>query len=350
MSIARMSPAAQRKWSTPRWLWTAMAAAVGLALAFWVCATGVLFGGQSAVGSVEDRGVPAFVSARIAHAALSDADRAVWQSFRTGAAQLIGPGQRFRDDLTTAADNLARIAELDLGGGAGRDALQAVNAQVVTYQGLVEQADASYREGLVPLGLAYLGYASDLLRRSDGLLVSIENIAAYGEDAAHGWRHSAWAGSAAALTTVGLGVALLAVLVHIQVAMARRFRRLLNVPLLAASAVLAGLLVWTTATFFQVDHSLSTAYDTRLPALDRTLESQIVTADTGAKALRDNRSAGEAGGLNVAAAETAQEPLKDELADASDTGGLMAGLPLLTLAVAGLAASGVWFRLREFWR
>ncbi|MFD0683547.1 hypothetical protein [Actinomadura fibrosa] len=323
---------------------------MGLALVFWLAATSVLLGGQDAVGSVEDKGAPAYISARTAHAALSDADRAAWRSFRSGAAQLIGPGQEFRDDLTTAADNLAHIAELDAGGAAGRDLLRAVNAQVVTYQGLVEQADAAYREGLEPLGFAYLTYASDLLHGQDGLLKGIDEIAERDRRSVHEERHSAWFGAAAVSVTAAIGVVLLAVLVYVQVSMARRFRRLVNPPLLAASVVLAGLLVWTLVVFAQVGDALAEAHDRELPGVDRVLQSQIGTADAGSRALRVNRPADQGGGLDVVAVDAAQRPLDARLAAAGDTEGLMAGLPLLTLAVAGLAAGGVWLRLREFWR
>lgn len=346
VSFALAPRAVAKKWSTPRWLWSAMGLSAGLTLVFWVAATTVLVGGQGAVTSVEKRGAPAYISARTAHAALSDADRAAWQSFRSGAAQLIGPGQQFRDDLTTATDNLAHIAELDLGGAAGRDLLRAVNAQVVTYQGMVEQA-ATYREGLASLGLAYLGYASDLLH--GGLLARIDQIAQYDRQAVDDWHGSAWADPVAVLVTGVLGVALLAVLVYVQVSMARRFRRILNPPLLGASVLVLALLVWTTVVFLRVGDAFDDAAGTGLPAVDRALQAQISTADANAGDLRANRDAGQ-GGLDIVAADRAQRPLKARLADAADTEGLGAGLPLLAVAMASLTATGVWLRLREYWR
>ena len=348
VSVALAARAVPRRWSTPRWLWTVLAAAVGLTVLSWLAATAVLVGSRSAVSSVKDDGAPAYVSARTAHAALSDADRAAWQSFRSGAAQLIGPGQQFRDDLTTAGDNLAHLAELDFGGAAGRDLLRAVNAQVVTYQGLVEQADATYREGLEKLGYAYLGYASDLLHGDGGLLSRIDEIARRDLRGIDGERDSAWAGGGLALGTAAIGVVLLGVLGYAQVSMARRFRRLVSLPLAAASAVLVALLVWTSMTFLHVDHAFSDASDRGVAAFDRTVQAQIRGADTGAGALRAGRTAPKGGGLDVAAADQAQRPLETKLSDATDTRGLTAGLPLLSLAVVGLAVVGVWNRLREY--
>lgn len=350
VSFALRFRAAPRKWSTPRWLWTVMALALGMTLLFWAASTAVMVGGGTAVSSVRDRGVPAYVSARTAHAALSDADRAAWESFRSGAAELIGPGQRFRDNLTTAADSLAHIAELDFGGGAERDLLRAVNAQVVTYQGLVEQADATYREGLEVLGYAYLTYASDLLHGEGGLLDRIDEIAKRDLRAVDDRRHSAWGGTAAAIGAAAVGLVLLAVLVYAQVAMARRFRRILNPPLLAASLVLVGLIVWTANAFLHLDRAFDRAWERDLPAFDRVVEAQIGTAQAGASALRAGGPAGQAGGLDVSAVDEARRPLDARLGGAAHGGALTAGLPLLSLAAGGLIFLGVWARLREYGR
>ncbi|TDC69242.1 hypothetical protein E1200_09115 [Actinomadura sp. GC306] len=349
MSFALRFRTDVKNWSTPRWLWSFMALVLGMTFLHWAAATGVLVGGGSAVSSVRDRGVPAYVSARTAHAALSDADRAAWQSFRSGAAELIGPGQRFRDNLTTAGDSLAHIAERDFGGPAERDLLRAVNAQVVTYQGLVEQADATYREGLEDLGYAYLSYASDLLHGDGGVLARIDEIADRDRRAIDQRRHSAWGGTAAALGTALAGFALLAVLVYAQVAMARRFRRVFNLPLLAACLVLLGLVLWAANAFLHLDRSFDRAWQRDLPAFDRVVAAQSGTARAGASALRAGGPVDQAEGLDVTAVDEARRPLDARLTGAG-TGALAAGLPLLSLAVAGLAGLGFWLRLREFRR
>src|SRR5690606_1433397 len=241
--------------------WTVMALALGMTLLFWAASTAVMVGGGTAVSSVRDRGVPAYVSARTAHAALSDADRAAWESFRSGAAELIGPGQRFRDNLTTAADSLAHIAELDFGGGAERDLLRAVNAQVVTYQGLVEQADATYRECLEVLGYAYLTYASDLLHGEGGLLDRIDEIAKRDLRAGAHRRLSASGATAVAPRPAAPRRVLHGVLGHAQAALAPRFRRAPTPPLLAARRVLVGLFVRTANACLPRDRAFDRAWE-----------------------------------------------------------------------------------------
>ncbi|MBE1537194.1 hypothetical protein [Actinomadura algeriensis] len=321
---------------------------MGIALLFWIAATGVLVGGRAAVDSAREEGVPAYVGARTAHAALSDADRAAWQSFRSGAAQLIGPGQRFRDDITTAGDSLSRIAEVDSGGAEGRDRLRSVNAQVVTYQGLVEQADATYRKGLEDLGYAYLTYASTMLHADGGLLDRIDEIAERDRAALKDRHASVWVTEAAVAAVCVIAAALLTLLGYVQAAMARRFRRVLNLPLLAASVLLVGLTAWFASTFLRVGDSFAAASERAMPAFDRTVRAQIAAADGGARALRADRPVGTEGGLDLAAAERAQRPLTARLGAATDIGGLAAGLPAGTAAVAGLAALGIWLRLREY--
>lgn len=327
-----------------------MAFSVGIALLFWIVATGVLVGGQSAVESAREKGVPAYVGARTARAALADADRAAWQSFRSGAAQLIGPGQRFRDDITTAGDSLSRVAEVDVGGQAGRDLLRSVNAQVVTYQGLVEQADATYRKGLEELGYAYLTYASEILHGDGGLLDRIEQIADRDRRVLNDRHGEVWVTEGAVAAVCAVAAGLLAVLVYVQVAMVRRFRRVLNLPLLAASVLLVGLTAWFAATFLRVGDSFAAASEEALPVFDRKIQEQIAAAEAGARELRADRPVGAEGGLDLAAAERAQRPLTARLGGATETGGLVAGLPAGTAAVAGLAALGVWIRLREYRR
>ena len=96
-----------------------------------------------------------------AEAVLSDADRAVWQSLRTGEAQFTGPGQQYEDDITIAEQDFQQVAALEPRGGAASGVLQTLTGQLVTYQGLVEQADAANRAdtALGPASSHDLGYA-----------------------------------------------------------------------------------------------------------------------------------------------------------------------------------------------
>jgi hypothetical protein len=131
----------------------------------------LLLGMRSTAVSVRNTDAPACLHVVEARAVLSDADRAVWQSLRSGEAQFTGPGQQYEGDITIAEQDLQQVAALELPGSTNSKLLQTLTGQLVTYQGLVEQADAADRAdtALGPasshdLGYAYLGYAGQSLR------------------------------------------------------------------------------------------------------------------------------------------------------------------------------------------
>jgi hypothetical protein len=298
--------------------------------------------------SVRDRTGPAYLGALTAHAALSDADRSAWQSFRSGEAQLIGPGQRYQDDITTAGENLERLAQLNTLGAHGEQLLKAVSGQLVTYQGLVEQADATYREGSKQLGYAYLTYASDVLHQPGGLLSRIDDFAALDHSAltAHqsSGRLSPWA---AVAVTVAAAV-LLGHLIQAQVFVGRVFRRTLNPLMLAAALLAAGLAGWFLLTVLHSGDRFNEATHRAIPRLAADWQGQIRTADAGSQALRAGRGADPGGGLDVTATAPDQHRLDSLMASATATGGLIVGLPVAAFAIAVLSAGGIALRLNEF--
>lgn len=122
---------------------------------------------------------------------------------------------------------------------ADADALAALNAQVLDYAGLVEAARADNRQGL-PVGAQYQRQASNGLR-SDALPVADALVAANTQRA-----------TAALSTGWGwlvplLALAALAVLVVVQVRVARQFRRRVNPGLLVGALVLLGLAATSAA-------------------------------------------------------------------------------------------------------
>jgi hypothetical protein len=332
-----------------RYVQVLLAGAVGLTVLFGVTATVALSRGHATVASARDRGVPALLGALTAHSALSDADRAAWASFRSGEAQLIGPGPRYQNDITTAGQNLERLAVLDTAGARGRQLLQAVNGQLVTYQGLVEQADATYRQGTRQLGYTYLTYGSTLLHGPGGLLAQIDQIAALNQDALDHGRKSFWVDPGISVAVAASAAALLVCLVWAQIHTARTFRRTFNLALLLASVLVAGLTVWYISATAHGDDALRTAEQRALPASVRVWRGQIDGADADARGLRDGRSVPRSGDRPAGtAAGSAQHRLDSLLATAADGQGLPLALPLVSLAIALLAGAGLGVRLAEF--
>ena len=75
--------AASRRTSTPRRLRRLLALILGATAVLWITATILVQGQRGTVASVRGGSSPAWLDAVEAHAALSDADLAAWQSFRS---------------------------------------------------------------------------------------------------------------------------------------------------------------------------------------------------------------------------------------------------------------------------
>jgi hypothetical protein len=136
----------------------------------------------------------------------------------------------YDDALAEVAGLVSQAAQAQ---PADADALAALNAQVLDYAGLVEAARANNRQGL-PVGAQYLREASNGLR-ADALPVADALVTANTERASSalttGW---GWV-----VPLLGLGAT--AVLVVVQVRLARQFRRRINTGLVVGSLVLLGL-------------------------------------------------------------------------------------------------------------
>jgi len=327
----------------------------------WITATILVQGQHGTVQAVRDGTSPALLDAVGAHAALSDADLAAWQSFRSGEAQLIGPGQQYQNDITTASQDLERLAALEPSGGPGGQQLQTVSGQLVTYQGLVEQADAANRADIAlgtasdhDLGYAYLTYASSSMRDPQGgLLASIDGLAALDRRSLGQQLTSPWTDPALLLTVAAAGAGVLASIAAARGFLLRRFRRVISPPLLAAAALACGLLVWLALVTLPADAAFAAARDTALSRLTGSWQAQIRAVDAEAAALRANAAghgSATSGGLNVTVTQPANSALDADLGAAGNSGGLPFAIPVLAAAIAGLAFLGIRPRLDEYRR
>lgn len=338
--------------STPRRLRRQLAVVLAATVLLWITTATVLQELRDTVQSARGS-TSAYLDVIKAHAALSDADRAAWQSFRAGEAQFTGPGLQFQDDITNASQDLQRLAALS--GGAGSQQLQTVSGQLVNYQALVEQADAAYRadtaQGAVSghsLGYAYLTYASHSMRDPGGLLATIDDLAFLGRSTVDRQLASPWANPALFLACGLAGFLCLGSLLVTQGFLRRRFRRLTSPPLLMAAALVSGLMIWMAVVILPADAAFAAARSTALPKLTGIWQTQIHAVDTTAAELRTKSSGYASGGLAVTAAQPASSALDADLAAARDTGGLPAGVPSLAAAIATLAWLGIKPRMDEY--
>ncbi|UXY30759.1 hypothetical protein [Streptomyces sp. HUAS TT20] len=138
--------------------------------------------------------------------------------------------------ISVAARSLAVAAADDVGGPAGRQALQTVADLITVYHGMVQKAQ------LEPAGLlrdAYLRYASSVLEdRHSGIRTRLDQLqkdqqGVVRRQTSFGW--TLWLGWSVVVLLV---LALAAALLETQVYLRRRFRRKYNRELLAAVALL----------------------------------------------------------------------------------------------------------------
>jgi hypothetical protein len=343
--------------STPHRLHRMLIVIVAATAVWLLVAIVVVLARRDAAHSVRTQTAPALLDALEAHAVMSDADRAVWASFRSGEAQLIGPGQGYQSDITTAGQSLEQIAALEPSGGAVSRQLQAVEGLLVNYEGLVEQADATYRTGGAGtrLGYAYLTYASRSLHdKQGGLLAGIDKLAANSRKALSNSESSAWTSPLLLLSYAAAALLLLGSLLYAQAFLQRRFRRTISPLLVVASAVVVGLSVWVGAVTLRGDHAFRTTQDAALSRLTAIWQTQTDDVDRQEKALLRNVAAnGSVAGaatpaISIAATQPAQAELDSAMASATDTGGLIVALPMAAVAIAGLAFLGFKRRLDEY--
>ncbi|MEV7961513.1 hypothetical protein [Oerskovia paurometabola] len=155
------------------------------------------------------------------------ADAAATNAFLVGGLEPVDQRERYDDAIANAS---IRIAELAGSNSADATELGRVASQVAVYTGLIEQARANNRQGF-PVGSAYLDQASTLLR--DEILPTLTTLVDDNADRVASdlsmVRNALW--------ILAAGILCLALLVATQVWLAKRTHRVLNVGLLAASAV-----------------------------------------------------------------------------------------------------------------
>lgn len=170
------------------------------------------------------------------------ADATATNAFLVGG--LEPPEQRARYDeaVASAANGLAELAGSN---GADADLLGQANAGLTTYTGLVEQARANNRQGF-PVGAAYLDQASAVLRTD--VLPHLDDLVQANSDRVD----SSFDSVGSVPWLLAFGVLALAVLVVVQVWLAKRTHRRLNAGLfwstvLALAATIGGAVVLGSA-------------------------------------------------------------------------------------------------------
>lgn len=154
------------------------------------------------------------------------ADAAATTAFLVGGLEPQDLRARYDASVDAGAQALARLAA---SGPDGAEELASVTADLTTYTGLVEQARANNRQGF-PVASAYLEQASTVLR--EDVVPTLDVLVAAEQDRVDA---ELAAVRTAAPLVVALTVLALVVLVSVQVWVARRTRRRLNLGLVGAT-------------------------------------------------------------------------------------------------------------------
>jgi hypothetical protein len=195
---------------------------------------------------------------------LLTADATATNAFLVGG--LEPPAQRATYDqaLTTAGALIAQAAQAQ---PADADALAALNQRVVAYAGSIEQARANNRQGL-PVGAQYLRTASAQLR-TETLPILDTLVATNAERATI--RMDMRLGS----IFVVLTLLALAAMIAGQVWLASRFKRRINVGMLAASIALLAALVGGTIGLQQLSDAVRSTQTGSFAAVNAAADARI---------------------------------------------------------------------------
>ncbi|BDZ40762.1 hypothetical protein GCM10025865_00610 [Paraoerskovia sediminicola] len=250
---------------------------VALAVAVLACVLVALVGfraGTDQSDSVDAarNGADRSVALQEVRADLVTADATAANAFLVGGLEPTAQREDYDTRIEDAAAGLAGLARTGTVEDAGR--IGEVSADLTEYTGLVEQARANNRQGF-PVGSAYLDSASTLLREE--MLPMLDEL---GDDAS-ARTDARFDDTATALLLLALCLLGLLALVAVQVWLARRTHRVLNVGLATATAIVLITGVLGTALLASVR---GTAVDVRSgPYTSATALAAAESAANGAK-------------------------------------------------------------------
>jgi hypothetical protein len=198
---------------------------------------------------------------------LVTADASLTNAFLIGGLEPPAERAAYETGIDNATNALTAAAAAK---AADADTLDKVNTVVAAYTGLVESARANNRQGY-PIGAAYLRQATSLLR-NDALPV-LEDLAKTEQKRVD----NAYSSSALAVIWLVIGIVVaVAALLAAQLFLFRRTRRVFNLPLVAATAIVVVVGVALAATMIW---SQSKAKSTRTGAYFATLEMGTARVD-----------------------------------------------------------------------
>ena len=223
-----------------------------------------------ATDRVEESTAPVLVTSQQLAATLAEADSANISVFLSG--QDLDRQQRglYENALSRAARQIESAATNLPDDSESHVDLQRINATLLDYAGIVEVARERNVSG-DPTATAMLATSIDLVGGPDGLVDSVAAVTSRAQTTL-----DADIDSGANLSRLTIGVAFLAggVLLAGLVMLNNKFRRLLNLPLVAALVVLGVYVVWFAFASFGRSSDLQDARDSGYDSIALTAELQ----------------------------------------------------------------------------
>jgi hypothetical protein len=205
-----------------------------------------------AASSVADEATPELVAAENLYGALADADATATTTYLEGGPETAAFRLRYDGDVVAAGNYLAAVAKQSGSSALAQRSLHTLASDVATYAGLVEEARANNRQGF-SVGTAYLNQSSALMR--DKLLPAAATVY---EQSADRLDDAYRSGTSSIDLVVVLFAAFVAVglLVGVQLFLFRRTHRILNLGLLAATALVLVIAGWSVGQFWHEQSAL----------------------------------------------------------------------------------------------
>jgi CHASE3 domain sensor protein len=239
-----------------------------LLVAAGVASLAAASGLSGSTDAIRERNGPVLVASRRLVASLAEANAAATAAFLAGGEGDPAQLQRYDEALTQATTELEQVASL-----AGEDPevhqlVAEVSVGITRYGGLVEAARAQNRAA-VPGGAQYLIDANTLL--SDDVNVKAGQLTAFAQDRLD---EEAEGRTRRLVIPVVLGSVGLLGLVVSQIFVTRRSRRLVNPPLVAATALVVIAGGWLLAAAVTSDEQVDRARTERYQAIARSADMQ----------------------------------------------------------------------------
>lgn len=352
------------------------ASLAGVALVL-VASTVLLYGASHTADTIAGQAELAVTEVAAARQAIVEADGAALKAFVGNNDPLGGPGDTFLGEITLAGQNLELAAGVNEGGADSSQTLQLVTSMISTYTSMIDSVSSAYAGGHVTLGQVEMWDASNFAHQDGaGILYELDQLDSSEATGLHALDSTFWTSPFTVPIWAIPAIALLVLLAGTQFYLARRFRRVINAPLAAATLLVLAALVAGPTLALGADRDLATSV-TELDTVRANLRAQASTADSpnqvelagmtfglcgngcgrapdalansAASAASANSTGGSAATMSASATTNLANEAAGRQTDAATTDlGLAIGLGAAGIAVAVLVLIGLSPRISEY--